>query len=205
MDFERNYQIKIPFKLINKIRPLTTLAAPQPKITNSLDLLNAYFVTGFADAESSFVIRIQKNSKYKLGWVVSASFQIGLHEKDIDLLESIRSFFNGAGSIHKQSNNIIQYRVTSIKDLTQLIIPHFDKYSLLTQKKSDFILFKQVVDLMNLKEHLTQKGLYQIVAIKASMNSGLSEELKGAFLGSNWKTFNSRSKHTRSILVSWFC
>jgi hypothetical protein len=31
------------------------------------------------------------------------------------------------------------------------------------------------------KEHLTMKGLYKIVAIKASMNRGLSEELKIAF------------------------
>ena len=31
------------------------------------------------------------------------------------------------------------------------------------------------------KEHLTIKGLHKIVAIKASMNKGLSDELKVAF------------------------
>ena len=35
--------------------------------------------------------------------------------------------------------------------------------------------------MINRKEHLTIEGLRKIVAIKASMNLGLSEELKKAF------------------------
>jgi len=38
-----------------------------------------------------------------------------------------------------------------------------------------------VNDIMRRKEHLTLEGLRQIVAIRASMNRGLSEELKLAF------------------------
>jgi hypothetical protein len=56
-----------------------------------------------------------------------------------------------------------------------------DKYPLLTQKKADFLLFKQVVDLINRKEHLTPSGLQQIVNIRASINKGLSSNLKAAF------------------------
>ena len=50
-----------------------------------------------------------------------------------------------------------------------------------TQKRADFILFKEVVDLMNQKEHLEKEGLQQIVNLKASINKGLSEELKKEF------------------------
>jgi hypothetical protein len=56
-----------------------------------------------------------------------------------------------------------------------------DKYPLVTQKWADFELFKQVVDLLNRKEHLTIEGLQQIVSIKATMNRGLSDVLKKAF------------------------
>jgi hypothetical protein len=35
--------------------------------------------------------------------------------------------------------------------------------------------------MMQLKEHLTQEGLEKIVAIKASINKGLSDELRAAF------------------------
>jgi len=39
----------------------------------------------------------------------------------------------------------------------------------------------RALELVNRKEHLTEEGLAKIVSIKASMNRGLSEELKVAF------------------------
>ena len=75
---------------------------------------------------------------------------------------------------------MLHYRIQSIKEL-QVIIDHFDKYPLITQKLSDYILFKQAVELIKNKEHLTEEGLHKIVAIKASMNLGLSESLKADF------------------------
>jgi hypothetical protein len=51
----------------------------------------------------------------------------------------------------------------------------------MTKKLADFLLFKQVVDKIQNKEHLTQKGLEGIVDIKASLNNGLPDELKTAF------------------------
>ena len=85
------------------------------------------------------------------------------------------------GTISAQSKDSVQYRVASLKDLNDIIIPHFEKYPLITQKKADFILFKQIIDLINNKEHLTLEGLHKILALKGSLNLGLSEELKQNF------------------------
>jgi len=52
---------------------------------------------------------------------------------------------------------------------------------LLTQKKADYLLFKQAVELVLRKDHLTRQGLLEIVSIKASLNLGLPDELKKAF------------------------
>lgn len=52
---------------------------------------------------------------------------------------------------------------------------------MLTQKRADYLLFKQVIDLMLRKEHLTNKGLLDVVSLKASLNLGLPEDLKKAF------------------------
>jgi len=41
---------------------------------------------------------------------------------------------------------------------------------LLTQKRYDYILFKEAVELINKKEHLTEKGLKRIFELKADMN-----------------------------------
>jgi hypothetical protein len=73
------------------------------------------------------------------------------------------------------------YSVSSVKDLTNVIIPHFKKYTLLTQKAADFLLFTQIVEIMTKKEHLSIEGLHKIINIKASMNLGLSEILKSEF------------------------
>jgi hypothetical protein len=48
------------------------------------------------------------------------------------LLESIKSFL-GVGNITNKGKDMIQFRVTSLKDLT-VIVDHFDKYPLITQK-----------------------------------------------------------------------
>lgn len=142
--------------------------------------LNPYFVTGFADGESCFTINIYRDKLQKQGFRVKACFVIGLHEKDRLLLESIQASFGGVGNITKLGKDTIQYRVTSIKDL-KVIVDHFDKFPLITQKRADFELFKQVIDLMNRKEHLTKEGLQQIINLRASMNLGLSDELKATF------------------------
>ena len=45
---------------------------------------------------------------------------------------------------------------------------------LITKKKADFILFKKIIDLINNKEHLILEGSHKILAIKGSLNLGLS-------------------------------
>lgn len=62
-----------------------------------------------------------------------------------------------------------------------MIIPFFEKYPLVSQKRADFELFKQIVELINNKEHLTPAGLQKIVNLKASLNLGNSGELKALF------------------------
>lgn len=55
----------------------------------------------------------------------------------------------------KISRNESSFRVNSLQDLTNIIIPHFLKYPLISQKAADFYLFSQIVSLMNNKVHLT--------------------------------------------------
>ena len=104
-----------------------------------------------------------------------------MHKKDIVLLKQVQDYFGGVGNITKQGKDSLQYRVSSLEDITKVIIPHFDRYPLITQKKADFELFKLAVEIMNQKGHLTPEGLQEIVNIKASMNKGLSNDLKEAF------------------------
>ena len=47
---------------------------------------------------------------------------------------------------YKRKKYIVQFRVFSIKDL-DVLIEHFYKYSLITKKHADFILFKEGLEL----------------------------------------------------------
>jgi hypothetical protein len=44
--------------------------------------IDPWFITGFTDAEGCFLLSIVKDKKYKNGWSVKFSFQMGLHKKD---------------------------------------------------------------------------------------------------------------------------
>ena len=172
MGFERNYPLRIPSNQFNKLF-FSTICITQ---------LNPYFITGFCDAESSFQIVIIRNKNSKLGWSVQPFFTIGLHSRDLVLLSEIKSYF-GCGTIVKnETQNEVSFRVSSLQDLTVKIIPHFLNYPLLTQKKADFLLFKQATDLLLKKSHLTMEGLQELVNIKSSMNLGISNDLKLSFI-----------------------
>ena len=169
----------VPFNL--KANSLTSYISSLSCSGNKYKNLHPYFITGFADAEASFCILLTQNNKYKQGWNVRLSFQITLHKKDIAVLEAIMDYFNGVGGIFKEGErDSVKYKVASIKCLN-LIIEHFDKYPLITQKQADYLLFKQALELVNCKKHLTPEGLNQIVSKRAAMNNGLTEKLKKHF------------------------
>lgn len=107
-------------------------------------------------------------------------FGIHLHKKDKALLQAIQNLFQGIGNITDKGKNAVQFQVSSYKDL-EILISHFDKYSLITQKLADYELFKQAFNLISCKEHLTKDGFDKLVAIKSSINKGLPDKLRQAF------------------------
>lgn len=103
--------------------------------------LDPLFVTGFTDAEGSFMAKVNKNSRCKTGWVVSANFTKILHLEDLPLLVGIQKFFGGVGFITKDfKRNQAYFTVVKLCDIINVIIPHFNSYPLLSKKQLDFIL-----------------------------------------------------------------
>jgi len=113
---------------------------------------------------------------------------------DVLLLELIHKSF-GVGKLRKNNENTVLFRVSDMQEL-QVIIDHFKKYKLVSAKYSDFLLFEQCYNIMKKKEHLTQAhppslhsdvemggvhGFKRILDLRASLNKGLSPELKEAF------------------------
>jgi hypothetical protein len=182
MDCKSSYQTSLPSKQLS-IRTFSTSNFKHPLLLSiGHKKLNPWFVTGFIDAEGTFCTTIYKNKAYKTGWVVRSFFEIGLNQRDSSLIYQLKDFFEGIGTIRLDKKaNVLKYSTASLKDLSSIVIPHFKKYPLLTQKGADFLFFEQIVELMNKGAHLTINGLQQIINIRASMNTGLSEIIKSEF------------------------
>lgn len=192
--FERNRIIKIPSKQIiqtqlystaSKGRPLNIISNTTIHLSggsaSSEFKLSPWFVTGFADAEGCFMLTIRKDLRQASGWRVEANFVINLHKRDVELLKLIQTYFGGVGRISKERNGCIDYTVSSINQILTQVIPHFDKYPLITQKNADYLLFKEVVMIMKQGEHLTVSGIQAIINIRATLNKGLTPLLMEAF------------------------
>lgn len=138
------------------------------------------FITGFVDAEGCFMVMIRKNNKCLLGYSVHVVFQIELHKKDRAILESIQSTWGVGVLTEKKTRDVVTFTVSRLSDI-KVVIAHFEKYPLITHKWADYQLLKRAFDIIESKEHLTMEGLKKLVAIKSSMNNGLSDELKKSF------------------------
>jgi len=61
-----------------------------------------------------------------------------LDNKDLNTLQELKDFF-GVGILNTRKNkNITSFTVTKLNDLVNIIIPHFSKFQLQTEKKVDF-------------------------------------------------------------------
>lgn len=145
--------------------------------------LNPWFITGFVDAEGSFTITVIKDPRYKAGYRVEFIFSISLHKKDLAILMLIQAYFGGFGKIKlATTKDKASFVLRSRKQITEVLLPHFDLFPLITQKQADYILFKQAFELiLNNDGDLTLKGLIEIVAIKSKINLGLSDKLRVTF------------------------
>ena len=131
--------------------------------------LNPYWVSGFVDGEGTFYVGINKNETMTSGFQVLPEFRIVQHEKDIVLLHALKKYF-GAGVVRTNHDTRQELRIRSLEHLQKIVIPHFDKYPLLTQKKFDFIKFKQILNLMSQGKHLSIAGIKEIILVSSRMN-----------------------------------
>ena len=142
---------------------------------NNNSKIDPNWISGFVDAEGCFSVIIEIPNINK--WRVKTSFEINLHIKDVDILYQIQSFF-GVGAVYlRVDRKICVYRVSNIKYIKDIIIPHFKKYPLITQKAIDFDLWSKVIQIILNKEHLNKSGFETILTYYASLNIGVSKKV----------------------------
>jgi len=135
--------------------------------------LEPQWITGFVDGEGCFHVQIVKNKTMKTGLQVIPEFVVSQHVRSVYVLYGLKHYFQ-TGVVRSESKRIDetgrQYRVRSTKDLLNTIIPFFLKHPLKTIKNIEFLKFRDILLLMEKKEHLTLEGIEKIRKIRDEMN-----------------------------------
>lgn len=128
------------------------------------------YISGFVDGEGCFSISFSKRSKFIIGWETKPSFSVSQNHDRSEVLHLMQKTFDCGFMRDGITDRTIKYEVRRLDDLVEKIIPHFDRYPLLSSKRKDFNLFKTVCMMMKNNDHKTKKGLEKILSIAFKMN-----------------------------------
>ncbi len=136
--------------------------------------IQSWYITGFVDGEGSFHIAIAKSNENRFGLRIIPEFHISQNVQSKNVLEEIREALQ-CGYIQanhgtSQKDHTLVYVVRKRCDLVDKVIPFFEQYTLRTEKHKDFMLFKQIVLLMEDKIHYQKTGLKKIIQLAYQMN-----------------------------------
>jgi len=137
------------------------------------------YISGYVDGEGCFSISFSKREKFLVGFETKPSFSVSQNEDRAQILFLIQKVFECGFIRRDYSDKTLKYEVRSLGDLINKVIPHFEKYPLLSKKQKDFESFKQVCILMQRNLHRDKKGLQKIMNLVFKMNpSGKRKYMK---------------------------
>jgi len=136
---------------------------------NQQERLDLNWIAGFVDGEGCFHVAINKQPEMTLGWQVLPEFRVVQHQRDEQILHRIRSVFD-CGQVVVNNGNRKEFRVRGLENLNK-IVKFFQQHPLQTKKHKDFETFATIIEMMNVREHLTFEGLEKIARLTATMNT----------------------------------
>ena len=153
----------------------------RPDVGNSCQSsrLTPEWIVGFIDGEGCFHVGISRHDDLRSGFQILPELTVVQHQRDLDLLFELRTTMN-CGVVRRNHGDRFCWRVRNLKNLSDVIIPFFDKYPLKSKKALDYIKFRKVVMMMQKGEHLTEDGFSRITAIASEMNRN-KPRTKGEF------------------------
>ncbi len=123
------------------------------------------YISGYVDGEGCFTISFSPRSKLRVGWEVRPSFSASQNADRAEVLLLMREYFRSGSIRPDRSDRTLKYEVRSLGDLRKQVIPHFERFPLLSGKVRDFERFATVCDLVARRAHLTVPGVREIVEL----------------------------------------
>ena len=130
------------------------------------------YISGYVDGEGCFSVSFSKRDKFLVGWETKPSFSVSQNEDRAQTLFLIQKLLKCGFMRRDFSDKTLKFEVRSLDNLISHVIPHFDKYPMVSNKQKDFQLFKRVCFLMQKELHKEKKGLQKIMNLAFQMNPG---------------------------------
>lgn len=109
-------------------------------------------------------------STLKIGWEVRPSVSVSQNGDRAEVLLEVQDYF-GCGSLRPdRSDKTIKWETRSLKLLIERVIPHFERYPLLSGKQRDVEFLTSICEAMSAGDHLKPEGLVEIVRPAGAMN-----------------------------------
>jgi hypothetical protein len=118
--------------------------------------LDAQWIVGFVDGEGCFNIDVHKKLDMKWQLQMQPEFVVVQNERDLQVLHALKDYFGcGSVSVNKKDQYGLRYcyRVKSVKQIKEKILPFFDKHSLKTKKKIEYQRFRRICLLLDKGHH----------------------------------------------------
>jgi hypothetical protein len=136
---------------------------------DSREFLSAY-ISGYVDGEGCFTVSIAPRATLLVGWEVRPGFSVSQNGDRAEVLQAISAYF-GCGSIRPdRSDKTLKWETRRLEDLLERVIPHFERYPLLSSKRYDVERFASICRSMAQGAHLRRDGLIEIVELVSEMN-----------------------------------
>lgn len=137
-------------------------------------------VVGLVVGEGCFYVESAPDPKYRLGWRLRPGFCIEMRIDELPLLEAVRDVI-GCGRIYELDFGRYRgyerkgwvphakYRVGSIKELEQFVVPFFEAHPLFGRKAIAFGHFSRLIALLAAGEHRSPAGLHRGKVLAAKL------------------------------------
>ena len=135
------------------------------------------YLSGYADGEGCFCVTFNRSKRHVLGWEIRPSFSVSQNSNRCEVIKLFKDNF-GCGSIRRDSSDkTVKFEARSVKDLVERIIPHFEKYPLISSKRKDFLIFAEICKMMYSQDHLKRDGFEKIVNLSCQLNISGSKRI----------------------------
>ncbi len=144
---------------------------------SSNDVYLMPYFSGFVDGEGCFSVSVNKSNHHKIGWEFRPSFSVSQNADRAEVLYLLKKYF-GCGNIRPdRSDKTLKFEIRSINDLISKVIPHFERYPLVSSKINSFLKFKKICLYIFDRKHLRSENLKSLISLAKSINQSSKRKI----------------------------